>query len=164
MLSWRFSTRLGTFSDMANYSIELARTSNPAASLGTFQATATPRRIKLYECTVGQDNTPGDNTLKYVFQRFSAPGTSTAVTPQPLDLADAPALSAAGQVNTVEPTYTAGAVLLVISMNQRATFRWVAPPGGELVVPATNNAGIGIATPVAGGTPTITGDLKIQEQ
>lgn len=149
---------------MAKYSVSLARTSSTTASLGVIGATATPRRIKLYECTVGSDNTPGDNTLKFVFQRFTAAGTSTAVTPQPLDLADAAALTAAGTTNTVEPTYTAGAVLLTIPLNQRATFRWVAPPGGELVTPATNAAGLGVATPVAGGTPTITGDLKIEEQ
>lgn len=149
---------------MARYSIALARTASLTLSLGSWSASATARRTKLTEITFGQDAAPADNTVKYVLQRFTAPGTSTAVTPQPIDPADAAALTAAGTNHTVEPTYTAGAILLTVPQNQRATFRWVAPPYGELVTPATNNNGIGIQTPVAGGLPTIVGDVKIEEQ
>ena len=148
---------------MAKYSIQLTRTANAAASLGTFSSSATVRRVKLYEATVGSPASPADNVFQFIFQRSTAPGTNTAVTPQPLDLADAAALTAAGTNNTVEPTYTANAVLLTIPLNQRATFRWVAPPYGELVTPATNNAGLGIQTPTATAV-TINADLKIEEQ
>jgi len=149
---------------MANYSLTTSRTASLTLSLGVWTSSATVRRTKLYECTVGQNTAPGDNTLQYVFQRCTAAGTSTAVTLQPLDPADAAALTVGGSNATVEPTYTANQILLTISMNQRATFRWVAPPGGELVTPATSASGIGVATPVAGGLPGITGDFKIQEQ
>jgi len=149
---------------MARYTITMSRTASLTASLGSYSAPATARRTKLTELTVGQDASPADNTVKYVLQRFTAPGTSTAVTPVALDPADAAATIVAGQNHTVEPTYTAGQILLTIPLNQRATFRWVAPPYGELVTPATASNGIGIATPVAGGLPTIVADAKVEEQ
>ena len=77
----------------------------------------------------------------------SALGTSTAVTPIPLDPADAATESDAGENHTIEPTYTAGSILLAVGLNQRATFRWVASPGGELVYPATASNGLGVQTP-----------------
>ena len=48
-----------------------------------------------------------------------------------------------GENHTVEPTYTAAKELLEVPLNTRATFRWAAAPGSELVIPATNDAGIG---------------------
>ena len=49
----------------------------------------------------------------------------------------------AGKNHTAEPTYTASTELLTIQNNLRASQRWVAAPGFELVIPATNLAGIG---------------------
>jgi hypothetical protein len=149
---------------MARYSIAMSRTASLTLSLGLWNCTATVRRTKLYEVTLGSDNTPADATLKFVFQRFTAAGTSTAVTPQPLDPADAAALTAGGSNATVEPTYTANQIVLTIPQNQRSTFRWVAPTYGEIVTPATNANGIGIQTPVATTLVTITADVKIEEQ
>ena len=56
---------------------------------------------------------------------------------------------APGSRPPVEPTYTANLVLLSVALNQRATFRWVASPGGELVYPATASNGLGIQTTTA---------------
>ena len=149
---------------MARYSLNLARTASLSLSLGSWSSSATVRRTKLIELTVGQTAAPADNTVQYVLQRFTAAGTNTAVVPQPLDPADAAALTVGGVNHTVEPTYTANQILLTIPMNQRATFRWVAPPGGELLTPAVSANGIGIATPVAGGLPAIAGTPIIEEQ
>jgi len=148
---------------MANYSLQASRTAGAAKTVGSVAATATPRRIKIYECTFGCSGAPADNIFQWEIQRFTAPGTSTAVTPQPLDPADAAALTAGGSNHTVEPTYTAGQFLLTVDLNQRATFRWVAPPGGELVTPATNNNGAGVLNSVATGL-VVDLDLKFQEQ
>ena len=38
---------------------------------------------------------------------------------------------------------TTATQLIELPVNQRASYRWVAAPGGELVVPATNVAGLG---------------------
>lgn len=149
---------------MANYAVKLARTASTTASLGGVNADpTTPRRIKIYDFILGSEASPADNPFLYVFQRYTAAGTLTAVTPRKLDPADATALTNAGENHTVEPTYTSGEILERIALNQRATFRWVAAPGGELVTPATASNGIGIATPT-GSAVVISAELHIAEQ
>ena|SRR3990167_210746 len=101
-------------------------------------------RPRIYDVIFGSSATPADNALNWLLQRYTAAGTATSVTPAPLDPADPAATATAGQNHTAEPTYTAGAVLLDISANQRSTQRWVASPGGELVLPATAANGIGV--------------------
>ncbi|OHB75584.1 MAG: hypothetical protein A2W31_00820 [Planctomycetes bacterium RBG_16_64_10] len=60
-------------------------------------------------------------------------------------------MCSAGENHTVEPTYTTE--LLRFSINQQATFRWVAAPDGELIAPATASNGIGLQFySVSGGT------------
>ena len=100
-------------------------------------------RIRLYDFTVSAVGTPADNVLRWVVQRSTAAGTLTAITPAPLDSADAAAEATAGENHTVEPTYTTATELFDNAVNQRATYRWVAAPGGELIVPATASNGIG---------------------
>lgn len=134
---------------MGNYSAALVyATASSTLLMGGIQAPgANMRRIKIYDWTVGSDAAPGDTALTWRALRTSTAGTSSAVTPSPLDLADAACVSVAGQAFTVNPTL--GVVLMDIPLNQRASFRWVAAPGSELVVPAVANAGIGFQTPVS---------------
>lgn len=135
---------------MAKYATDFTRTASTTASVGTLVADATrPRRQKWYDLVMGSHASAADNPFLYVMQRCTAAGTSTAVTPQPLDPADAATEADAGENHTIEPTYTAAALLLNIPLNQRATFRWVAAPGGEMVTPATASNGIGVATPTS---------------
>lgn len=96
--------------------------------------------------------TPADNAGEYFLQRFTAAGTSTAVTPQALDPGDPAATATAGVNHSAEPTYTASAILLRIATNQRATFRWVAAPGFELKLPATAANGVGLLANAIGGS------------
>lgn len=149
---------------MAAYAVELNRTASTTASVGSVVADATrPRRSKVYDLIFGSEGTPADNAFQWVVQRCTAAGTSTSVTPQPLDPADAATETDAGENHTIEPTYTAGAVLLSISINQRATFRWVASPGGELVYPATASNGVGIKTPTSSAV-AVTATVHFLEQ
>lgn len=147
---------------MARYSVSLNRTLSQTQTLGTIGQGATTRRHRWIDVLVGVDGTPGDTAVRYVFQRCTALGTSTAVTPQALDPADVACNAASGQNHTVEPTYTAGAILLTIPFNQRSTVRWFAAPGEELVCPATASNGVGVQTPVA---PALSGwvDAKFDE-
>ena len=136
---------------MAKMSVPLRRTASTTASVGSVTADATrPRRFRLYDILVGSEASPADNAFLYTVQRCTAAGTSTAVTPRNLDPASATTEMDAGENHTVEPTYTASAELLFIPVNQRATMRWVAAPGGELVFPATASNGFGVETPSAG--------------
>ena len=91
----------------------------------------------------GADGTPADNVISYVANRQTTVGTGTAAVSSPIDMADAAALITETVCHTVEPTITAATQLIEIAVNQRARYRWVAAPGGELVVPATDLAGIG---------------------
>jgi hypothetical protein len=150
---------------MANYAAELNRTASTTLSVGSLVADATtPRRNKVYDLVVGSEASPADNAFLWQAQRCTAAGTSTAVTPQALDPADAAALSDVGENHTVDPTLTAGAILLAIALNQRATFRWVASPGGELVLPATASNGVALRTPTAGGLVAVSATIHFAEQ
>lgn len=103
----------------------------------------TLRRGWIYDVMFGADGTPADNVLVYKLDRQTSTGTRTAVTPPPLDSGDAAILLTCGANTTIEPIVTSATQLVEIPVNQRASYRWVAAPGGELVVPATNVAGIG---------------------
>lgn len=149
---------------MAKYAVDLQRTASTTASVGNITADATrPRRLKWYDIVLGAQGTVGDNPFLYTLQRCTTAGTSTAVTPQPLDPADAATEADAGENHTIEPTYTAAAILLNIGLNQRATFRWVAQPYGELVTPATASNGIGVQTPTSSAV-AITTQIHVDEQ
>lgn len=113
------------------------------ASLTSSTAAAPLRRAWIYDVTFGADGTPADNVLVYKLDRQSDVGTGTAGAAAPLDGADAVYLGIETCNNTIEPTVTGDTELIEIPVNQRASYRWVAAPGGELVVPATNTTGIG---------------------
>jgi hypothetical protein len=136
---------------MAAYVVELNRTASATLAVGTITADATrPRRGMLYDLMIGSEATPADNPFLWQVQRCTTAGTSTGVTPTALDPADAATESDAGENHTITPTLTAGAILLSIPLNQRATFRWVAQPGCELIYPATASNGLAIETPTCG--------------
>ncbi len=144
---------------------DFQRTASTTASLGTLTSDSTrPRRLKVYDVMFGSEATPADAAILWTVRRCTAAGTSTAVTPQNLDPADATTEFDAGENHTIEPTYTSNAILLNIPLNQRATFRWVASPGGELVMPATAANGCGIETDtISTGTPVITATVHSEE-
>ena len=100
-------------------------------------------RPSIADLVLSSSSTPNDYSADFQLQRFSADGTGTAVTPQPLDFADPAAVSTSKHTYTAEPTLTAGEVLLRVSHNQRATVRFPCQPGYEFTIPAL--AGDGIA-------------------
>lgn len=135
---------------MANYAVEMRRTASSSASVGSITADSTrPRRGKLYDLTFGSEATPAANAFLWRLRRCTAAGTSTAVVPVPLDVADALTETDAGENHTVEPTYVSASELLVVPLHQTATFRWQVIPGREIVWPATAAAGVGLETPTS---------------
>jgi adenine deaminase len=132
---------------MARYSASgsqnLPASTTPITAL-TIAAQSTAHRNIIYDITIGNVGAPADLVTLHTIQRITAVGTAgSPVTPSKLDMADRASQSAAGEDHSSEPTYTSATELLEIPLNHRATFRWVAAPGGELVTPATNNSGIG---------------------
>jgi len=104
---------------------------------------ATTVRPRVSDILLSSSSTPNDYSADFQIQRFSADGTATAVTPQPLDFDDPVAITTSKHTYTAEPTLTANEILLRLAHNQRATVRWVAQPGFELVCPKL--AGDGVA-------------------
>lgn len=111
---------------------------------------------RLYEIMVGSEATPADQAVQLSVLRFTAVGTAgSTFTPQALDPSDPASAATVNQgVFTGEPTYTGSSNLLVISLNQRATFRWIVNPGYELICPASNNNGLGLRSIASTSTQT----------
>lgn len=157
---------------MANYAVNnglggtlQAITSTYKTLLAVTAQTTSLRRIKLYDMTFGTLGTPADQTYEWDVSRQTAAGTSTAVTPNPLDPADASAFTVGSANFTAEGTITATSSMFYLGTNQRASYRWVASPGSEIVGPATNLAGLAARTrSVSGGTATATMAFLFQEQ
>jgi hypothetical protein len=127
---------------------------NAAASTTILGLTsAATIRPHVYELVFGSSATPADQAFNMQVNRYTAAGTATSVTPQALNTSDPASLASAGEDHTVEPTYTAGAVMLSFSINQQSTFRWAVPPEEGIVLPATAANGVGLRfVLVSGGT------------
>lgn len=149
---------------MAKASVRMQRTASTTASVGNITCPGSgQRRIKLLKAIFGAEGAVADNPFLWLLQRCTTAGTRTSVTPQLLDPADAALVTTAGENHTVEPTYTASAFVDGIPLNQRGTFAWFPAPGGEIVVPATANNGVGISTPTSGAV-AVTATVHIEEQ
>lgn len=139
---------------MARWGVGFNKGSANVQTVGALNAAAaSPRRAKVSDVSFGCGASPADNAFIWVLQRCTTAGTGTTVTPNALDPADtlASTIVATGTV-TADPTLTAGAFLYRLALNQRATFRWVAVPYQELIIPATANNGIAIALSAASTT------------
>jgi hypothetical protein len=153
---------------MAKYAI-VGTQQNVSGSYKTVLAVAATtgnlRRGKIYDVLIGTNGTPADNYLQWDISRVTALGAGgTAVTPVALDPADVAALGTAQNNFTSEPTVTANSSLFNVGVNQRASYRWVAAPGSELLFPATANNGLALRTLSGGYTGSATGDFMYEEQ
>jgi hypothetical protein len=101
-------------------------------------------RSKLYDFTLSSVATPADQSALYTIMRTTTAGAATggtAFTPVALDNGDPVSLSTAMSGLTIATAaVTAASWLIQVSVNLRATFRWVAVPGKEL---AAQNANFG---------------------
>lgn len=141
----------------------LTTTYKTLVSLTAATGATTLRRVMIYDIMFGTDGTPADNVMTWKVDRQTSVGTGTTLTPSPLDTQDAAALIVATGNVTIEPIVTAATLLLELGMNQRASYRWVCAPGGELVVPAVNVAGIGARAKSPAYTGTATCNMHFWE-
>ncbi len=160
---------------MANYGITNGSTSGAGtqqattttfagALVGITGANAAPRRNKIYDVLIGTNGTPADNFMEFEISRVTTASTTTTATPQALDPADAAAVSTVTINSSTSGTVTANSQLFYVGINQRASYRWVAAPGSELVSPATSSAGFQLRCRSGAYTGTATGNLLFQEQ
>lgn len=113
-------------------------------------AAVRPRLLAAVYSNVGLVTT--DSNWQVQGKRFTAAGTSTAVTPAPTDSGDPAATFTAGSNHSAEPTYTANTTFTDMGINPRNTYRWVAyDPRDEIILPATAANGIGFFLNALGG-------------
>jgi hypothetical protein len=124
---------------MARWGVAASKgAANVRCVLAITAAAASPRRAKVYDWTLACSAAPADATWIHEGQRCTTAGTGSAKTPNSLDPADSLASTiVCNDTITVDPTATANAFVFRKTLNQRATFRWVAAPYGELIIPAT---------------------------
>ena len=132
-----------------------------ASTTGT---TSLVRRGKIYDLLIGTNGTPADNFVEWSVGALTAPSTSSLVVANSLDQADAVAASGTIANSTTEGTFTSSGERFYVGVNQRASYRWVAAPGSEIVWPATSSAGFGLRARSAAYTGTATGQMLFEEQ
>ncbi len=159
---------------MAKYSITNGSTSGAGTQqnmtttyvgslIGLTGANSAPRRIKIYDVLIGTNTTPADNFIEWDISRITTNSTATSVVSPALDPADAASLTTAMLNSSTQGTISVPN-LFYVGINQRASYRWVAAPGGELVSPATSSAGFQLRARSGGYTGTATGTVHFEEQ
>ena len=127
--------------------------------LAIYMATAAGVRPKIFEFAVGSSASPADQASRYLIARSSTGAPTGGANPAigPLDFADPAAL--ATSYDSATGGETMSTVLMMFSVNLRATFRWVAAPTKEFVIPNTQYAGCGLQ--VAAQTAAYNVDLTL---
>ena len=115
--------------------------------LGIYQAGAASLvRPRIFEFLISSSATPADQASRFTVNRFTtaAPTGGGAITTVVYDFAD-PASTLTGY-GSATGGCTLSTQLMTVSVNLRATFRWVSVPGREVVVPVTQYAGAGLVS------------------
>jgi hypothetical protein len=154
---------------MAEYAISNKMGGTQQALASSFKtllylfASGSTKRGKLGEFNLGTNSAPADNFVEYDISRMTADGTATTITPNAADPGDGAAVSTTKANATAEPTVTANSDLWYDSLNQRASYRWVARPGKELIFPATANSGLVLRAKSASYSGTVAAHISFSE-
>ena len=138
---------------------------SPNTLLGLTGGTAV--RFSIYDWEIGSFSTaPADVALLWIMARSREAGSGgTSRVPVALDPADPTSELAGQEAPTTEPDY-AGLTdpeLIEVGVNERATFRWVAAPGGELIAAAVASEGLCLRVDHASDTDTVFGTIHTEE-
>lgn len=108
-----------------------------------------PRRGKWSDLLIGTQSAPGDTALQFDVVRATLSATnpssgivliSSLSSSFMLDPADAGFVAFCGINSSVETNLAVLAEPWNIGINQRASYRWVAAPGSEIVYPASSSS------------------------
>ena len=135
------------------------------------------RRGKLYDILVGTNGTPADNYMEFDVASITLGTTPSGITGSlvsslsstfGLDPADVSFVAALQINSTAEVGLTTPIEQWYVGINQRASYRWVAAPGSEILYPANSSAtgrnGLAIRARSAAYTGTATVTAFISEQ
>jgi len=134
-----------------------------AMSLTAETTTLGVGRGAIYEFNIGADGTPADTSITWDISRQTAAGTATAGVAVALDGADVAGRILLENNYTAEGTITAASSLWTMPINQRASYRWIAAPGSELIIPATDENGFAFRFKSAAYTSTVLCSVFHQE-
>jgi len=157
---------------VTNVSAAAPTLNNVAATVKTMlQAAAQTtglRRAFVYEYKVGPSGLPNatDCEIAWTIIKQTTAGTGgVTLSSNALDQADAAAATVCLGSLTAEPTGAETGILDTIGANQRGTYQWQVNPNGpgELVIPATNLAGIGIRAKSSTYASTVNVGMKFRE-
>lgn len=136
------------------YSI-LGTNNHSSANLDVVQITnVSTRRARIYDIVFGTSGTMADEVAIWTLDRFTTAPTDTTATPRALDFsAPASAYTDCGVNATVAGVQAGSTELMVVPLHFRAAFRWVAVPGGEVMMEVTATDGISIFSLAPTTTP-----------
>jgi hypothetical protein len=151
---------------------------NSSSTTATAAGTAAQyRRGKLYDILIGTNGTPADNAMEFDVARVTMSTSVATLTVSSLSsnyaLDPADLTGCVNQLcinSTTEFTVSVSSAIQAwyIGINQRASYRWVAAPGSEIVWPAVSSASaygvlaLRARSPAYNGTATAT--VLFQEQ
>lgn len=126
---------------------------------------ATVKAVKLYEWEIAGGSAAADTNYIVAMQRATTKGTwSNTITPAALDGQNAMAAQATCYtVSTAAGSLVSNSILLNVGFNERAGYRWVAVPGGELVLAPTTLYNIFLSYLYAQGTDTFWASVSWDE-
>ena len=120
-------------------------------------------RPRIFDLIVASSASAADNSASFELTRGTTAGTATTVAPILLDPAEAGPVADGRDAYTTNPTHAAEDIVLQFALNQRATFRWVAAPGSEFVLPATANNCLFLDTPVVNSMGALVSTILFKE-
>ena len=110
--------------------------SQGVAAAGDLNAT-TDVRPAIYDILFSHGSAAGDTVIRWEITRGTTASTGTPASENNLDLAGVASIGTCLEELSAGGTIQADTQVLDFFLNQRATFRWVAAPGGELKISAT---------------------------
>lgn len=147
------------------YAIEGLENAASGTPVAVLQATNdTTIRGRIYDVMMSAEGTMADEIGTWDISRFTGAPTDTTVIPRPLDPAAPAALhSDCGENGGTTGTITADSEMFSQGIHLRAAFRWVAVPGGELVLSAASAEGIVVRMSAPAFTGSVHSTVHFEE-
>lgn len=143
------------------YSVQGTQTAGSKTALTVISAaTVRPRILAFRLSNIGTVSV--DSGFEVQVKRFTAAGTTTAVTPSAHDSGDPASTFTAGSNASAEPTYTANTTMVDVSTNPRSIYQWAGTEQrSEIILPATAANGVGWFVNALGGATTVVCDADV---
>jgi hypothetical protein len=151
------------------YSIAVSNVATTAAASTQihtmiYQPAAVLTRAQIFDLMISSPATPADNVIDWALTRTAViPATGGGIKVcQPMEYND-PVASTLGWSIPASGAVITAPHLMVMSVNQRVTWRWCAVPGGEIWLASVVAYGAGLACLVNANTPNCSSSIFFRE-